>query len=628
MRIPVLRDLPRDLLICAATASLLFVGPWLDLLLHPDSPLWLPWATMPDVSVYVAVFRRAAEGALLGDPFVWEHRVDPSSVFTAFAFWPGVFGKLTGAFGDGVLPLAGWGLSTLWFFGLFRLAKALGQPAGRAFGASGVACFFAVNLAYNLNGYKLNFGAWNLALTEHLRVYPTVASMAVYALAAWRLYAAIAGPSTWRVGVAGVLVAATAPGRPFDWMVLETAGGLLAATLYLSGRKRPAFASATVMLLGGALAAPVILRLALHQARHATAFNDLMWRGIYQAKSWGHYGKYSLALAAVGILLFLAFRRALDGKRLRDWPLAAVFPALMVVASLLPYYHTLPKRVTVTGFAYFFVFSFSTWTTMALFQAGHLAAARRRPAGDTPWMAVLLLSLLLIQQLALGLGQRARQAANVIPGGLREVYRHVREGSPPGTVILAQRNGTEVVAETGGWLFSPTPAVAALLSPTPTAELLERALWAEFLLGGDLDALAPLFADNGLPGYEAWKSRQGEATRMAVERLEKRVGYNTFVFHPRLNRWDLQTRGLALPKNLASERDFVAWFTPELRPVFAKVRATASAGVAPPFKLDLVILGPGTPADSSRLAALGFRPSRFPGGIEVWSREGKRPGSP
>jgi hypothetical protein len=284
--------------------------------------------------------------------------------------------------------------------------------------------------------------------------------------------------------------------------------------------------------------------------------------------------------------------------------------------------------VTVTGFAYFFVFSFSTWVTMALFQAGHVAAVRRRAVGSRPWMAVLVLVLLLAQQLALGLGQRTRQAANVIPAGLREVYRRVREASPPGTVILAQRNGTEVVAETGGWLFSPSPAVAVFLSPTPTPELLERALWAEFLLGGNLDAMAPLFAENGLPGYEAWKSGQGEATRAAAERLEKRMGYNTFVFHPHLNRWDLRARGLVLPDHLAGREEFVAWFRPELRPVFAKVCTATSHGIVPPFKLDLAILGPGTPSDSSRLVALGFRASRFPGGIEVWSREGGGLGSP
>lgn len=617
------RNLAHDLILCGATASLLLVGPLLDLLLHPDAPLWLPWATMPDVSVYVAMFRRAAEGTLGGDPFVWEHRADPSSIFAVFAIWPRLFGALIRRAGDGGLALAGVVLSTFWFFGLYRLARAFGQEPWRAFAAAGIACFFSVNWAYNLNGYRFHLGAWNLALTEHLRVYPSAASMAIYALAAWRMYAAVSSPTAWRVALAGGLVAGTAIGRPFDWMVLETSGALLVAARFLARRRREAIAAAAIMFLGGGLAAPIILRLARHQTRYAEAFNDVMWRGVYHAKSWTHYGKYTLALAAVSLLLLLAFRRVLGGQRFRTWPLAAVFPCVMVVASLLPYYHTLPKGVTVTGFAYFFVFSFSTWITLALFQLWRFA--ERPTATCAPrrgqWLPWFLFAGILAQQVALGVFQRTRQTANLIPATLRQVYRWIERDTPPSTVVLARRNGTEVVSETARWLFSPNPAVAALVSPTPTAELLERALWAEDLLGGSLAPLAPLFRPEGVPDYLRWKDGMFPSDRAAVERLERSVGYNTFVFHPRLNRWDLQARGLVLPGSLAGRDDFVGWFRPGLREAYGRVRAAIEANAAPPYKLDLAILGPGADTNGSRLAALGFRRSVFPGGFEVWRRE-------
>lgn len=615
------RNLAHDLLLCAATASLLFVGPLLDLFLHPDSPLWLPWATMPDAAVYVALFRRAAEGALCGDPFVWEHRVDPSSIFSVYAVWPRIFGSLMRDAGNSSLPLASFCLTTFWLFGLYRLAKALGQAPWRAFVTAGVACFFSVNLAYNLNGYHFRLSAWNFTLTEHLRVYPSAASMAVYALAAWRLYAAVSSPTVWRTILAGVLMAATALGRPFDWMVLETAGALLTAAHILTGQRRKAFGAICVTLLGGILASPIILKLTLHQARHAEPLNDMMWRGIYHAKSWAHYGKYTLALAAVVFLLFLASRWVLGGKRLRAWPLAAVFPCVMVVASLLPYYHTLPTRVTVTGYAYFFVFSFSTWITLALFQFWHLAEGR--PATGAPtrgrWLPYLLLAAILAQQLALGIFQRNRQAANVVPAELRQVYRRIAESAPPSAVILTRRNGTEVVAETGRWLFSPSPLVATMVSSTPTSELLERALWAEALLGGNLASLAPLFREEGLADYEGWKARLPATDRAVVDRLEKKVGYNTFVFHPLLNHWDLRARKLTLPATLAGRDDFVAWFRPGLREIFPRVSEAVARGFPPPFKLDMAIITPGDGACSDRLRALGFQPSRFAGGIELWT---------
>lgn len=607
---------------CAATASLLFLGPLLDWVRHPDSPLWLPWATMPDMSLYVAIFRRAAEGVILGDPFVWEHRVDHSSVFAVYAFWPSVFGKLIGAFGDGALPVAGWVLSTLWFFGLFRLVKAIGQPSARAFASAGFACFFAVNLAYNLNGYHFRFGAWNLGLSEHLRVYPTSASMAVYALAAWRLYVAVAAPSPLRVLAAGVLVALAALGRPFDWMVLVTSGLLLSAALFFQRNSRSARAAFGSAVLGCALAAPAVLRLARHQSQHAHAFEDVMWRGIYHAKSFVHYGKYAIALVLVTALMILVYRKALGGRRLRDWPLAAVFPVTMVLGSLLPYFHTLPRQVTVTGFSYFFIFSFSTWATVAAFQAWHLSAQRSRPAPDAPWMAVTLLGLILAQQLSLGIGQRSRQATHLVSPALRETYRRIREGAPADCVILATRPGTEVAAATGRWLFSPSPLVATQVCSTPTVEILERALWAEYLLGTDLDGLTPLFEKGGLAEYPSWKSRQDGAMRAAAEGLEKSIGYNTFVFHPELSRWDLQARGLELPDSLKGQRDFVAWFPPALRPVFAKVRRATREGRNPPFKLDLILFADERAGDTSRLVRLGFRPSPFSGGVKVWSREG------
>ncbi|MCC7518334.1 MAG: hypothetical protein IT578_04015, partial [Verrucomicrobiae bacterium] len=227
---------------------------------------------------------------------------------------------------------------------------------------------------------------------------------------------------------------------------------------------------------------------------------------------------------------------------------------------------------------------------------------------------------------SLGLGQRSRQAAHVVPRVLRDVYRGIREGTTADCVILATRPGTEVIAATGRWVFSPTPVVAALLSPTPTAELLERALWAEYLLGGDLDSLAPLFESEGMAEYLSWKARQEEGTRTAVEGLEKRIGYNSFVFHPDLNRWDLRARGLELPDSLKGQHDFVAWFPPALQPVFAKVRRATHEGLNPPYKLDLLLFAEGRDRDGARLARLGFRPSTFSGGIKVWSREGATPG--
>src|SRR3989344_1637084 len=149
--------------------------------------------------------------------------MDPGSVFSVYNYWPSFFGFLIRMGGDVMIPSIGWLLSTLWFFGLFRFCKALGQSSHYAFFVSGLTCFFSVNLAYNLNGYKLNVSAWNFAITEHLRPYPTVSSMAVYTLAIYAFYMALVKKSLLRIIAASFLIGFTVLGRPFDWMVLETA---------------------------------------------------------------------------------------------------------------------------------------------------------------------------------------------------------------------------------------------------------------------------------------------------------------------------------------------------------------------------------------------------------------------
>jgi hypothetical protein len=620
-----------DLLACLATAGLLWVGPLLDALLHPESPLWFPYATLPDAMVYVAMFHRAGAGSMAGDPFLWEHRVDPSSVFTVFGYWPGLFGILVRLGGEVMLPVTGWLLSALWFFGLLRLCRGLGQERRWAFFAAGLACFASVNLAYNLNGFGPRPSVWNFALTEHLRPYPSASSMATYALAAAALQAALARPGTARALLAGALMGLVALGRPFDWMVLMTASALLAAAFGWQRKRHEAVACLLALGVAALVAAPVLGRVALFQAAHAAAYQDQMWRGVFQAKAPLHYAKYTAALLAATALLLGAYRWALGHWRIRSWPVEAVFPLVLVPASLLPHYRTLLGGVTITGFSYFFVFSFSTWATIAALQALWLRRARVGPArGVGIGWPMAVVALVLAQQLALGLGQRERQAANVIPPDLSRLYREIAAGTPPDTVILGFRSGVELVARTGRWSFSPSPHVAALLTSASTEELLERALWSEFLLAGTLEPLAPLFDPAGIPRYRQWLAGQTGAARRAAERLEKRLAANSFIFHPRLSRYDLAARSLQLPPSLAGGDDFVAWFRPGLREVYARVVAASAAGdplARVPFRVDAVLVTPDFAAQGGQdPARLGMVRAFHSGGSELWVAPARKPG--
>lgn len=618
-------DWKQDLLICLATTTLLWIGPLTDLLQHPESPLWFPFATMPDFSVYVSMFRRAALDGLTGDPFTWEHRMDPGSVFSVYNYWPSFFGFLIRIGGDVMIPFIGWLLSTLWFFGLFRFCKGLGQSSHYAFFVSGLTCFFSVNLAYNLNGYKLNVNAWNFAITEHLRSYPTVSSMAVYTLAIYAFYMALVKKSLLRITAASFLIGFTALGRPFDWMVLETAVIGMALVTSFQKNHDQGKTCLQIILLSCMASGPILWKLADFQSIHRPEYYDQMWRGILQAKSLTHYAKYTFGLVLIGTAVFGLFRWALGPGSTKTWPLHATFPIVLVAASLLPHYRTLLSGITITGFAYFFVFSFATWFPIAIFQALWLYRTRRNPStASLKVLPAFLLILIVSQQLGLGFLQRERLSKNIIPAELRQLYRDLSLQTPSNAVILSFRNESEMVSQTGRWSFSPTPSVAAMLTSTPTHELLSRALWSEYIFTRSIDSLEPLFAPNGLDHLNSWLATQPSMTQQAFQRLQQKLGTNSFIFHPQLNRYDLKARKLTLPTTLSSSDDFVVYFPENLRRIFYELQA-ATRSPKPmshlPFKLDMVLVTPDFYSTGGRnLSEIGFVKAIAHSGFEAWKK--------
>jgi hypothetical protein len=164
--------------------------------------------------------------------------------------------------------------------------------------------------------------------------------------------------------------------------------------------------------------------------------------------------------------------------------------------------------------------------------------------------------------------------------------------------------------------------VAVLLTSASTRELLERALWSEFLMTGSLDALAPLFDPEGIPNFNTWREAQQPSVQKAIERLEKRIGFNSFIFHPQLNRHDLAARHLVLPPGLASGHDFAAYFPPDLREIYEKTRAATSENDPLrqlPFKLDGILVGPDLARDGGRSPAWLQMTRTFQSGAwELW----------
>jgi hypothetical protein len=206
-------------LLCWATASFLGLGWVILLVFHPDPRLIFQLGG-GDVLIYRILIQRAAAGFGLGDPFLWEHHADPGSIFSIFHFWPTVLGGIFRSTGCLGLLATSLLLSGLWFHSVFRFCLRLGQGRPYAFFVAGVQTFFVINQAYEICGFKTNLAAYSFFWTEHERLYPTVTSMAFYNLAALVVLWALDRRSIVRGLLAGGLVALTAYGRGYEWMVL------------------------------------------------------------------------------------------------------------------------------------------------------------------------------------------------------------------------------------------------------------------------------------------------------------------------------------------------------------------------------------------------------------------------
>jgi hypothetical protein len=615
----------RDFLYCLAVAGLMWVGPVTDWVFRPDNPQCYPYARLPDVEVYIPLIERASEGSVKGDPFLWEHRDDPASVFSVLNAWPRLFGALRKTIGPAAFLVLGTIFSALWFFSLWKLLERWTVPRRFAFFMGGVACFFSVNLAYNFHGYKLNFAAWNLLLSEHLRAYPTVTSMAVYTLAVLLTYRAAAS-HTWKATIAPILCIAWIPfGRPFDWLVVESLIFLLTVFLFLRGDRRAAVKSLILLVGSGLLSFPMIWQLLSFQGDHEVRYLDQMWRGIYQAKTLSHYGRYTMLVLGMSVVFYLGFAWSLRERDFRRWPFPSLFSFLLVVSSWLPYYHTILSRITVTGFAYYFVFSFATWGTLAL---GLIISNRFSgcypKAFHSRLLPAALVFLLALQQALHGYTFTEKHSKHAIPSPLAKAYGWVRENTPRDSVILSNQSGAEVAAETKRWIFTASPTVVALVTCAPSTELLERFLISEQILWGDVHQLQELFQPQGIQNMETWLGAQPLPSQQAFHRLRERIGFNSFIFHPRLNREDLLKRNITLPGNLSGLEHFVVYFPPALREVYQNVegRSHLSLDSINPYRLDYVLLGPLELVAKQRLSKNpAFEKVYSEDGVDIWKRE-------
>jgi hypothetical protein len=561
---------------CFLTPLLFLAGILYDRSAFPESRFLFP-NTFEDSLLFQTIIERASQG-YLGDSFLWEYRDDPAALTSFFNFWPVVFGVIYRQGGWPLLLCLSLFMSGLWFYSIFQMNRLLGQKEPYAFFMAGIQTFFVVNLAYQMMGFKTNFGLYNFWVTEHMRLYPSVTAMAIYNFSALLTLKALLRQNYLVALLAGVMTALTVYGRPFDWMVLIMGIGLLAGVAFYFRDSRWTSYCLTILITSIISSLPFLYGYFSYMSEYREAYMDQMMRGNLQVKLPLHYIKYGiLCFLAVG-LVWIANRR---GFLLPFFPSSSSSHSLktyrgtywisaLFATSLLAHFKTaFDGGATLVGFAYLMVFSAIPWAFMLGAQAFYTFTLKWVPHFSQKALWPLLLMILLIGQQVGGMTSlRERFPFAPIPSERMEVYSWLQKNAEKNHVLLSLSRGVEATVFADSWLYLPHPLVAAKTSPAPTSELLRRFLQSKLLLTGTVRDLLPLFSIHGLSEIRSWTATQTPQLQFWIQFLEESIGSNTFIFHPQKNQGELKLRKINLPNALVEQNDFVCYFTAEYGAVY------------------------------------------------------------
>lgn len=562
--------------LCWGAALVLALNWVIRWLCHPEPSLLFP-AGSGDTCLYTFFIQRASEGFTTGDPFFWEHRSDPASIFSIFHFWPLVYGNFYRVGGEPLLLCISIFLSGLWFYSVFYFCLRLGQARPYAFFVAGVQTFFVVNHAYLFAGFGMDFSAQHFWGTEHERLYPTVTAMAFYNFSAAGVLWALEGAGSLPMIVAAVLVALTAYGRPFDWMIMLGALGVLALFASVLKNRRVARRAFVLLILAVLGSAVFIFQFMEYQQLHRAVYFDQNLRGSIQVKLPSHYFKYTAMCVGLLGAAGLAYRKSLirpakgAGKETGDGEVVALRWLLALAASsLLVHFKTaLEGGVTIGGFLYQMVFSIIPWFFML---TAHFCWQRWGMAlgaffSSKVWV-VALFALLITQQMGIAIHRIPGEARLEGERMIHAVGSAIRNSGIQSPVVLSSGENLKLAILADSWFFYSDPLLVTYASSAPTAELLDRFLLTKLLLTGSIRDLAPLFSSEGVPHVRSWLASQSPAFQRWALFLEHGVGANTFIIHPYKNRGELRLRRISLPEPLKACPGFVAYFPADLRQVF------------------------------------------------------------
>jgi len=580
-------------ILCAALALPSVIWPLGEWLVHPKHvSIFLPFLNQIDVALHLSWMKRLATDPSITDLTLWEYRHATGSPMTLIQTLPFLMSRCIGFFQT---PASYWMvvylLHVLWLRAVYALVSHWLPDSGARWIVAVLFVYTAFGVGINSYMFLWRFWKWSLmAVYENFRAFPSVAALMLTTLAIQRLYVASDRKTHAQYALAGLCVALTINGRPFDWMILVTFIGLmgLRSIVFRAGDWKGWSVCLACSILG---ATHFFVRYWQWSHQDTSLYQGQLVRGAMEGKDFSHFVKYAgLGALIIGFtyawLCWLTSK--VEGKS--AWRRSDVaFWITLVIASFLPYFQFLPSGKTITGYQYFFVY-FSIPVVWFLVLLGIALWVSTRTSRMLParigFFAALMIAFGLQATLAATPGWMVsrisfHQSEQPLYNDLKEVGNAVVL-SPD----ISRGASQEQILRAGAWSFVPHPMMYTFCSMAPSSELLKRQLLAKLILTGTVSDLAPLFVDSGLPGYDHFREQATPETVFWIDRLENCPARSFFVFHPTKSRKDLEVRHITLPPALLQQPEVFAYFNSECRDAFREVQAME--GLKPAAQIDRI----------------------------------------
>jgi hypothetical protein len=539
-----------------------------------------------DISLYLGMIKHASMHPEGGDFYIKNSPVYPS-LYEKCGFTVQVLGWIVKHCGMNALFLLLFPLWILWIFSVWKLLLEFELPPGPSLLAS-----FLLPYAISMTGvyYGTRHFWWftTFPWEDYWRLYPSLISASLYSVAIllvvrWIRTGTAVKKSSLLI-FTGVICGLVVYGRPFDWIVLGSFIMLLCIWFYRKQERNLCYNLIKIGLIALVVASPYLISYLAFSLSYKEAFEDTMSRHNMQFMSIGHYARYTFFILLVCISLlgirWIINKFAADKLTHRNWMILF----LLLLASSIGYFSTLPSRKTLVG-----AFYFTTWNIVPAYYLASCALGLRATNKYLSRLSPVFWSFIILTLAsgsALWCHSKAlkTQTRDFTENGVfafKSCLDTIKslETSPSQVTVMTTSHGNLVNAELGCHLYLVTNANQTPFAPT--TELFRRFLLMMHSIKGNFGFLPEIVESNGMT-LESLRSLMDPSDLRWFQLLGAAIGRNNISIHANKDKPELAARHLELPPHLRDLDEQVVYLTPFLKPIFEEVQAQVTKGPSTP----------------------------------------------